>query len=115
MSRVRSGLDLPYAESCMGAETNGVAFASRPLPAHCASMGDSLSLSPEIHRAITWVGDGVSKSIDWDSLQQADRLQTLNEVGRAIASTLDLQTLHETSYQQIGRVCVAEEHGFRFY
>jgi len=57
----------------------------------------------------------VSKSIDSDSLQQADRLQTLNEVGRAIASTLDLQTLYETTYQQIGRVCVAEEHGFRFY
>ncbi|MDQ2741042.1 MAG: GAF domain-containing protein, partial [Chloroflexota bacterium] len=44
------------------------------------------------------------ESIDLNSLQQADRLQTLNEIGRAVSSTLDLQTLYETIYQQIGRV-----------
>jgi len=44
------------------------------------------------------------ESIDPHSLQQADRLQTLNEIGRAVSSTLDLQTLYETIYQQIGRV-----------
>lgn len=31
-------------------------------------------------------------------------MQTLNEIGRAVSSTLDLQTLYETIYQQIGRV-----------
>ncbi len=44
------------------------------------------------------------ESIDLNSLQQADRLQTLNDIGRAVSSTLDLQTLYETIYQQIGRV-----------
>ncbi len=44
------------------------------------------------------------ESIDLNSLQQADRLQTLKEIGRAVSSTLDLQTLYQTIYQQIGRV-----------
>ncbi|HEX6510623.1 MAG TPA: GAF domain-containing protein [Chloroflexota bacterium] len=36
--------------------------------------------------------------------QEAARLQTLNEIGRVMAATLDLPTLYETIYQQIGRV-----------
>lgn len=35
---------------------------------------------------------------------QADRLQTLNEIGRVLSATLDLHELYETIYQQIGRV-----------
>src|SRR5450759_3931497 len=37
-------------------------------------------------------------------LQQPDRLQTLNEIGRVLAGTLDLGLLYETIYQQVGRV-----------
>ena len=37
-------------------------------------------------------------------LQQTDRLQTLNEISRVVSGTLDLRTLYETIYQQIGRV-----------
>jgi GAF domain-containing protein len=33
-----------------------------------------------------------------------NRLQLLNEIGWVVSSTLDLQTLYETIYQQIGRV-----------
>ena len=41
--------------------------------------------------------------------RQTDRLQTLNEIGRVMSSTLDLQTLYETIYQQIGRVMDASQ------
>jgi diguanylate cyclase (GGDEF)-like protein len=37
-------------------------------------------------------------------LQQADRLQTLNEIGRVVSATLDLRVLYDTIYKQIGRV-----------
>src|SRR5947209_14698697 len=37
-------------------------------------------------------------------LQQAGRLQTLNEISRAVSATLDLHTLYDTIYQQVGRV-----------
>ena len=37
-------------------------------------------------------------------LGEPDRLQTLNEIGRALASTLDLRALYETIYQQVSRV-----------
>ena len=46
----------------------------------------------------------------WSIVQrQTDRLQTLNEIGRVMSSTLDLQTLYETIYQQIGRVMDASQ------
>lgn len=35
---------------------------------------------------------------------QAGRLQTLTEISRVLSSTLDLHTLYDTIYQQIGRV-----------
>jgi hypothetical protein len=38
-----------------------------------------------------------------DSLQH-DRLQTLNEIGRVVSATLDLDRLYETIYEQVGRV-----------
>ena len=38
------------------------------------------------------------------SRNQAHRLQTLNEISRAVSSTLDLQTLYDTIYSQISRV-----------
>ncbi len=38
------------------------------------------------------------------SLQQTDRLRTLNEIGRVVSSTLDLGSLYETIYQQVSRV-----------
>src|SRR5450759_38772 len=41
--------------------------------------------------------------------RQTDRLETLNEIGRVMSSTLDLQTLYETIYQQIGRVMDASQ------
>ena len=41
--------------------------------------------------------------------RQTDRLQTLNEIGRVMSSTLDLHTLYETIYQQIGRVMDASQ------
>jgi diguanylate cyclase (GGDEF)-like protein len=37
-------------------------------------------------------------------LQGADRLQTLNEIGRVLSSTLDLATLYRTIYEQVSRV-----------
>lgn len=37
-------------------------------------------------------------------VQQTDRLLTLNEISRVLSSTLDLGTLYETIYQQVGRV-----------
>ncbi|HZU13275.1 MAG TPA: GAF domain-containing protein, partial [Chloroflexota bacterium] len=37
-------------------------------------------------------------------IHQADRLQTLNEIGRVVSATLDLNTLYETIYEQVGRV-----------
>jgi len=37
-------------------------------------------------------------------LQQADRLQTLNEISRVVSGTLDLRTLYDTIYEQVGRV-----------
>lgn len=37
-------------------------------------------------------------------LQQTDRLQTLNEISRVVSGTLDLRTLYDTIYEQIGRV-----------
>jgi len=67
-------------------------------------VGYTWSLCHDIHPAIVSLGDGMFESIDLNSLQQADRLQTLNDIGRAVSSTLDLQTLYETIYQQIGRV-----------
>ena len=42
-------------------------------------------------------------------LRQTDRLETLNEIGRVMSSTLDLQTLYETIYQQVGRVMDASQ------
>ena len=41
--------------------------------------------------------------------RQTDRLETLNEIGRVMSSTLDLQTLYDTIYQQIGRVMDASQ------
>ncbi len=38
------------------------------------------------------------------SLQQTDRLRTLNEIGRVVSSTLDLGSLYETIYEQVSRV-----------
>jgi diguanylate cyclase (GGDEF)-like protein len=40
---------------------------------------------------------------------QTSRLETLNEIGRVMSSTLDLPTLYETIYQQIGRVLDASQ------
>jgi len=37
-------------------------------------------------------------------LQQAERLQMLNEIGRVVSSNLDLDTLYDTIYRQISRV-----------
>lgn len=37
-------------------------------------------------------------------LQQTDRLQTLNEISRVVSGTLDLRTLYDTIYEQVGRV-----------
>lgn len=42
-------------------------------------------------------------------LDQTDRLQTLNEIGRVVSSTLDLATLYETIYRQICRVMDAAQ------
>jgi len=36
--------------------------------------------------------------------RQADRLQTLNEISRVVSATLDLLTLYDTIYEQVGRV-----------
>jgi diguanylate cyclase (GGDEF)-like protein len=41
--------------------------------------------------------------------RQTSRLETLNEIGRVMSSTLDLPTLYETIYQQIGRVLDASQ------
>ncbi len=41
--------------------------------------------------------------------QRIDRLQTLNEIGRVMSATLDLPTLYETIYRQIGRVMDATQ------
>ncbi|MDQ2745187.1 MAG: GAF domain-containing protein, partial [Chloroflexota bacterium] len=43
------------------------------------------------------------------SLQQTDRLRTLNEIGRVVSSTLDLGSLYETIYQQVSRVMDATQ------
>jgi diguanylate cyclase (GGDEF)-like protein len=37
-------------------------------------------------------------------VEEADRLQTLNEIGRVLSSKLDLHTLYDTIYQQVSRV-----------
>ena len=39
-----------------------------------------------------------------DTFPRADHLETLNEIGRAVAATLDLDVLYETIYREIGRV-----------
>lgn len=44
-----------------------------------------------------------------DPPQQQERLQTLNEISRVVASALDLRTLYETIYEQIGRVMDASQ------
>ncbi len=44
-----------------------------------------------------------------DSRNQTDRLQTLNEIGRVVSATLDVNALYETIYQQIGRVMDTSE------
>jgi diguanylate cyclase (GGDEF)-like protein len=36
--------------------------------------------------------------------QQADRLQTLNEISHVVSATLDLRTLYDTIFEQVGRV-----------
>jgi diguanylate cyclase (GGDEF)-like protein len=41
--------------------------------------------------------------------EQADRLQTLNEIGRVVSATLDLGALYETIYQQVARVMDATQ------
>ncbi|MGI8826572.1 MAG: diguanylate cyclase [Chloroflexota bacterium] len=40
---------------------------------------------------------------------QQERLQTLNEISRVLASMLDLRTLYDTIYEQIGRVMDASQ------
>ncbi|MGI8825608.1 MAG: diguanylate cyclase [Chloroflexota bacterium] len=37
-------------------------------------------------------------------LEQASRIQTLNEISRVVSSTLNLRTLYDTIYEQVGRV-----------
>src|SRR5579859_5752586 len=37
-------------------------------------------------------------------IQQRERLETLTEISRVVSATLDLRTLYETIYQQVGRV-----------
>ncbi|HEX8917167.1 MAG TPA: GAF domain-containing protein, partial [Chloroflexota bacterium] len=39
-----------------------------------------------------------------DLRQQASRLETLNQISRVLASTLDLQALYATIYEQVGRL-----------
>lgn len=46
---------------------------------------------------------------------QTDRLQTLNEIGRVVSSTLDLNTLYDTIYQQVGRVMDTEHFFIALY
>jgi diguanylate cyclase (GGDEF)-like protein len=41
---------------------------------------------------------------DMDFQDQNQRLKTIQEIGRAVASTLDLGTLYDTIYDQIGRL-----------
>ncbi|HEX8917165.1 MAG TPA: GAF domain-containing protein, partial [Chloroflexota bacterium] len=47
---------------------------------------------------------GPEQSADRSLLQQTQRLHTLNEISRVLSSALDLGTLYETMYQQVGRV-----------
>ncbi|HEX8917052.1 MAG TPA: diguanylate cyclase, partial [Chloroflexota bacterium] len=37
-------------------------------------------------------------------IQQRERLETLTEISRVVSATLDLRTLYDTIYQQVGRV-----------
>ena len=48
-------------------------------------------------------------------LDQTSRLQTLNEIGRVVSASLDLRTLYDTIYHQIGRVMDTSEFFIALY